>query len=663
MPRMSSMVRMYAFALAATTALAASAPTIANEAAEWDTARAALVASEASSPMAWGISRWQELQSAPRFSFSEYSGFLLTYPGFPEEEKLRAAAENRLAEEPVDAGQAIAFFDRMPPVTNKGRAIYAIALAGRQRPEARETAIAAWRGGEMSATAEATLVSLNGYDFTAADHDARMDALLWQRDLAGAERQLARTSPGKRFVFEGRLAALRGIDPRANYSAGEFGGMTDPGFVYNLVRQLRRGGRPTDAIGVLTSRPKFASLPFDRAVWVEELLVNARAAGPSDAARIAASIDDAFAPGEDISQLEFGLRDDYTSLMWLGGTEALWKLGDSARAAPLFYRYGAAARTPQTRAKGFYWAGLAAGRAGDAAGATRYFELAAAYPERFYGQLALERLGRTMPALTAETQLVPDPALRAEFLARPLTKAVREVARDAEWRVGIRFYREIAESAKDEAELALVGELARDIGRRDLAVITGEEAAARGLRNFNSIAFPTMETPDGSDWTMVHAITRQESQFAQNAISHAGARGLMQLMPGTAREQAGKIGIQYLSASLIDNPAYNIRLGDGYFGRMMDYYGGAYPLAVGAYNAGPGNVNKWLKANGDPRNGSIDWVTWIERIPVTETRNYVQRVLENAVVYETRHPRREFLGPPKSIGRFLGLPPASLAQN
>jgi soluble lytic murein transglycosylase len=656
------MVRMYAFVVAATAALAASSATAENEAAEWDKARATLVATEAG-PMAAGIARWQQMTATPRFTFSDYVGYLLTYPGFPDEVKIRTDAENRLSAETIDSGQLIAFFDRMPPVTNKGRALYAVALAGANRPEAREVGIQAWRGGEMSATAEATLVSLYGYDLTLADHDARMDALLWQRDLAGAERQLTRTSPAKRFVFEGRIAALRGIDPRANYSAGEFGGMEDPGFVYNLVRQLRRGGRTSDAIGVLTSRPKFTSLPFDRGVWVEELLVNARNGGPSDAVAIAASIDDAFVPGEDVSQLEYQLRDDYTSLMWLGGTKALWEIGDSGRAAPLFYRYGAAARTPQTRSKGFYWAGLAASQAGDSASATRYFEMAAAYPERFYGQLALEKLGRPMPELVTAAPPVPDAAMREAFLAKPLTKAVREVARDAEWRVGIRFYREIAAQAQNEAEFALVGELAREIGRRDLAVILGEEAASRGYRSFNAIAFPTLEAPSGTNWTMVHAIARQESQFAQNAISHAGARGLMQLMPGTAREQAGKLGMQYLSASLIENPEYNVRLGDGYFGRMLDYYGGSYPLAVAAYNAGPGNVNKWLRANGDPRTGSIDWIVWLEKIPVSETRNYVQRVLENAVVYETRHPSRQFLGAPMGIGQFIGLPRPSLAQN
>ena len=162
-----------------------------------------------------------------------------------------------------------------------------------------------------------------------------------------------------------------------------------------------------------------------------------------------------------------------------------------------------------------------------------------------------------------------------------------------------------------------------------------------------------METPPGTYWTMVHAITRQESQFAQNAISHAGARGLMQLMPGTAREQAGKLGMNYMSADLIDSPSYNVQLGSAYFERMLSYYNGSYPLAVAAYNAGPGNVNKWLRANGDPRTGAVDWLNWIEQIPIYETKNYVQRVLENAAVYEQLYPDKAPYGKPRQVSSFL----------
>jgi len=655
---MSSMLRASAIALLASTVLSASGPVAAEDAAaQWDKARQDLVAND-DRPMGWAIDRWEELTNSPDLHFSEYASFLVTYPGFPAESRLRTFAENRLEVEHVEAPRLVAYFDRFPPVTNAGRAQYALALSALGRPEAAEAARGAWRGGTMSPTAEATLLSLHGQDFTQADQDARMDALLWQGDLGGAGRQLARTSQDKQFLFGARMLALEDSDPRSFNSATDPGAMADPGYLYNLVRYLRKSGRVQDAVDIAANHPKLASLPFDQAAWVDEMLTLARKGGAQEAERIAAKADEAFAPGADISAMGYSIRDDYTSLMWLGGTRALYDLGEPAKAAPLFYRYGAAARTPPTRSKGFYWAGLAEKRAGHDKDAQAYFEQAAQYPERFYGQLALEQLGQPMPGIAADTGVDPTPEQLAAFNAEPLTKAVREVARDAPWNVGIRFYREIAEQAQTKAQMQLVADLAKQIGRRDLAVIVGDAAGAKGFREFTGMAYPTLVTPNVSDWTMVHAIARQESQFADNAISHAGAKGLMQLMPGTAREQAGKIGIEFLSASLIDNPEYNIRLGDAYFARLMDRYQGSYPLAVAAYNAGVGNVRKWLAANGDPRNGDIGWVDWIEKIPIYETRNYVQRVLENAVVYSNMHPDKAPPVGPRTISQFLGQAPA-----
>ena len=374
--------------------------------------------------------------------------------------------------------------------------------------------------------------------------------------------------------------------------------------------------------------------------------------------RIAAGIDDAFARGEDISQLPYDLRDDYTSLMWLGGQQALRQLGNGAEAAPLFWRYGAAARTPGTRSKGFYWAGLAAAQAGQSAEAQRYFELAASYADQFYGLLALERLGRPIPRFAADPGVLPTADERARFNAALLTQAAREAARDADWRTTVRFFREISEQQQTKGQHILVAQLARELGRRDLGVIVGQAAAARGFLDFQQIAFPIIPVPPGYEhaWTMIHAIARQESQFAQNAVSHAGARGLMQLMPATAGEQAGKLGLAYSTSALIDDAGFNLAVGGAYFQRLLSYYNGSYPLAVAAYNAGAGNVNKWLRANGDPRAGGMGWIDWIERIPLQETRNYVQRVLENAVVYEAMNPDRASYTGPNPLSHFLGKP-------
>ena len=200
--------------------------------------------------------------------------------------------------------------------------------------------------------------------------------------------------------------------------------------------------------------------------------------------------------------------------------------------------------------------------------------------------------------------------------------------------------------------------MARELGRRDLGVIVGQAAAARGYLDFQHIAFPVIPVPQGYEhaWTMIHAIARQESQFAQNAVSHAGARGLMQLMPPTANEEAGKLGLAYSTSALIEDAGFNLQLGGSYFQRLLRYYNGSYPLAIAAYNAGAGNVNKWLRANGDPRTGSVGWIDWLERIPLSETRNYVQRVMENAVVYEAMHPDRATHTGGNPLSHFLGKP-------
>lgn len=638
-------------ALAALTSVPARCQT-ASDGTEWDHARQQLVLSQPGTALQ-AVQRWQALTRGGALSFDDYAGFLLAYPGYPDEARLRVAAESALALAPADASRIVAFFDRFAPVTNAARAQYALALSALRRPDAADVARTAWRGGTMSDSAEATINAQFGRNFGPDDHDARADALLWDGAAQAAARVMDRVSLRQRPLLMARLALAQGNDPATIGVPPPHDAALDLGYVYNRVRQFRKAGFTPAAINYLAQRPIAARPALDQRKWLTELLAVARAADDASAVRIAASIDDAFLPGEDISRLSFQIRDTYTSLMWLGGMKALNSLGDGTRAAALFHRYGAAARTPQTRSKGFYWAGRALIRAGDQSGARRYFEMAATYPDQFYGLLALERLGRQPPKYDDPPRTTPTAQERAAFMAKPITAAVRELARAGDWQTTVRFFREICEQAQTEADHVLIADYARQLGRRDLGVILGQAAHGDGFGNFHHVSFPVMPVPQGTNWTVVHAVTRQESQFAQNAISHAGARGLMQLMPGTAREQAGKLGIEYEFTRLTSDPAYNVLLGDAYFRRMLANYG-SYPLAAAAYNAGPGNVNRWLRSIGDPRTGAVDWVEWIERIPLSETRGYVQHVLENAVVYEAMNPQRATISSPNPLSRFLG---------
>ncbi|MEE4538637.1 MAG: lytic transglycosylase domain-containing protein [Erythrobacter sp.] len=599
------------------------------------------------------ITRWEFLQEKEDLSFNDYAMFAAQYPEFPRMEIIRRRAEAALVRETPAPAQILRFFDAAPPLTNRGRASYALALSGAGRPDALVVARAAWRGGRMSDAAEAYLLGLHANVFTAEDHAARMDALLWQGDVNAAARQMAYLPASERDLAMARLALLRGSLPNEAGLAIPDYAMRNAGYVFNRVNYLR-AQRDTDAaIRLLANRPAFDAPAFDAEEFVGDMLAVAKAAGATSAVQIASRSDDLFAPGTDVSKGSFRLRDRYTDLMWLGGTKALWEMGDGAAAAPLFLRYGQAGRTPLTRSKGFYWAGRAARQAGLSGEAERYFEMAAEFPHYYYGQLAIEALRRPMPAFAPVPNLAIGRDERAAFEQRPLVQAIRAMANNRrDWRTERRFFEAIGESADTPEELAMTNQLAAEVGMPEMAVVVGMEAGANAMVGFERIGFPTYRTPRVNDWTMVHAIGRQESEFDKTRQSHAGARGLMQLMPGTAREQAGKLGMQYMSASLFSDTDYNIRLGDAYFARMMDYYGGAYPLAVGAYNAGPGRVNQWLRLNGDPRKGEIDWVTWIEKIPANfETRYYIMRVLGNAVSYSHMYP--EEAGIARPIDAFL----------
>lgn len=610
------------------------------------------------------VSEWRRLNQSDTLSFLEYASFLSANPGYPGEERMRKVAEQAINPLSYSPSQVVSFFAKYPPLTNTGWARYAIALSasGRSGDAARavDAARKAWRAGALNPDDEARLLSLFGRSFGQGDHDLRMDALLWTNATSGADRQLAYVSPARRAVFEARLALKRKMpDAALKMQQADPAGATDAGYLADKAMWLRDSGNSWAARELLAKRASVAVPPADAEKWYEALLTNARGAANDRqwpiAYAIASKVDDAYAPGTDIRDRPIGERDDYTSLVWLAGTAAYYELKRPHDAAEMFRRYAEAARSPQTVSKGYYWAGRAAQEAGKATIASSYLERAGTYADQFYGQLALERLGRNLPVPAASPPIQVSEAERTAFYNRGVVKAVRMLGQQGYWQDQSKFLRAIANGASSPADAILAAELSKSIGRPDLSVMAGRRAGSIGLLSYSEASFPRISVPMGhqTNWTMIHAIARQESQFDRQAMSHAGARGLMQLMPGTARETAGKIGLSYDPASLND-PNYNIQLGSTYFQSMLRYFGGSYPLAVAAYNAGPGNVNKWIAANGDPRMPGADILRWIENIPIYETKNYVQRVLENAVVYDLMNPQQAKVTTKAPLSRYLG---------
>lgn len=611
------------------------------------------------------IDRWRGLQRNDGLGFSAYAGFIMANPGWPGESRMRRLAETSIDPNSYDPGRVIAFFAQFPARTATGHARHAIALvAAGRRNEAQIAARSAWVGGSLARDDEGRLLSLFGSHWTTADHDQRTDMLLWGNDMAGAERMLAYVTPSRRPVYEARLAFRRKKpDAAARMQRAERLGAADAGYIADKANWLLNTGNAIAARQYLANRPVLIFRPGNAEKWYETLLTHARAAAKdsqwSFAYAIASKLDDAYVSGTDVGSRPIGERDDYTSLAWLAGMTAFYNLDKPKDAMKMFHRYATAAKSPQTRSKGFYWAGRAALQASKSVRASSYFAQASAFPRQFYGQLALEQRGRPIPVPTAAGHAIEiSTAQRAAFANRSVVRAVKALGEMGYWADQSKFARAIANHAASAADYYLAAELAKTIGRPDMGVMAGRRAVSSGLSGYATSAFPRITVPSRAqqNWTMVHAIARQESQFDRKIVSRAGARGLMQLMPGTAREQAGRLGMPYTASSL-DKPDYNILLGSSYFQRMLAYFDGSYPLAVAAYNAGPGNVNRWLRANGDPRKPGSDILRWIEQIPLFETRNYVQRVLENAVVYEAMNPAHaRFDGSKTLLSKYLGKP-------
>ena len=611
--------------------------------------------------LADAIVEWKRLRQSDSLGFDAYARFLIDHRGWPQQDGLRRSAERAIVPGGSNPGLVASFFDAHPPLTQTGKLRYAEALAAVQRmPQAQTQAREAWRTSGLSPEDELRLISRFGSALTPGDHDTRMDSLLWANATTAAVRQLGYVSPARRPVFDARIAyRTRAPDAAARGAAAAGLGISDPGYLADRAGwQVSTQQLVAARQGLATRRP-LAVRPTNVEKWYEALLNQARNAYNDrqyqTAYDIARQVDDAYAPGANVSIQPYGERDDYTSLVWLAGTTAFYELRRPADAVGMFARYAGGSQTPQTRSKGYYWAGRAAEAAGQREAAAGYFAQAAAFADQFYGQLALERTKRPLTPPPVVNATAPEPARQA-FYRREVVRAAEMLGELGAWSDQTLFLRQIAADAKTDTDHLLGAEFARRLNRPDLGVMVGRSARTNGLSDYVASGYPTVPIPPqhNAHWVMVHGIMRQESQFDRQAVSSAGARGMMQLMPGTAREQASKLGLPYVPGNLTSDPLYNINIGSSYFQRMLSNYGGSYPLAVAAYNAGPGNVNKWLRANGDPRTGSVDWLRWLEQIPYTETKGYVQRVLENAVVYDLMNPQRSTNRGDAPLSRYLG---------
>jgi soluble lytic murein transglycosylase len=614
-------------------------------------------------PLADALVRWKQLQQSSNYGFDDYARFLLAHPNWPSETMLQKSAEAALQRSPASPTSEVAFFKRYPPLGDDAAVTYAEALKATGDVDgANEQARDAWTTRVLSSDGEARLLGGFPGALKPIDYDKRMDMLLWRGATSAAARIDPYLSSLNRPVLDARLALLTNAADAASRDAAITGeDRENPGFIAARAAWLINTRQVAAARTYLAQTHRLSAPPSQPLAWMKLLRDQARGAAADgrwqQAYAIASQLDGIYPAGADLAAQPYAERDVYTDLAWLAGQTALRQLRDPRKAQAMFDLYSRPFDSPQTRPRGLFWAGRAAAQAGDQAAATAYFQRAAQYQDAYYGQLAAERLGI---ALAAPAPIPTAPVAESErtaFYNREPVRAAEMLGTLGNWSDQSIFLRQIAANATSASDHRLGIELSRALNRPDLGVMISRSALQNGLDDYVAAGYPTIDVPATVQpyWTMIHAISRQESQFDRQIVSRAGAVGLMQLMPGTARETANRMSLPY-SPSSLTNPGFNVQLGVNYFQRMFDNYG-SYPLAIAAYNAGPGNVNKWLAANGDPRSGQVDMVDWIEAIPFTETRGYVQRVLENAVVYSLMYPQHSQASRSAPLDWYLGRRP------
>jgi soluble lytic murein transglycosylase len=562
--------------------------------------------------------------------FERAAAFLRENPDWPGANGLlRRRTEALLYEEKRDPRTVRAFFANTQPLSGEGKlALARVLLASGDKIGALPLVKSAWRDDDLNASIENETISMFGGMLARDDHAVRASNLFYAGNhfaaLRAAERggadllalERARQAASKRAQNAGALAAAVPAALR-----------NDPALILTRVEQRRRADDFAGAAKHFFEAPSDPKLLVDADAWWKEARIVVRGLLDKGDAKTAYRV----AVHSGAPDHENYKADQQFTAGWI----ALRFLKDTAGAARHFKAMENVSQHPTTLARAFYWQGRAAEALGDRAAAKAAFERAAPYSTVYYGQLARARLGLTQLALHRPVE--PSPVDRAQFAKLESVRALKFLYAAGENDLTIPFFADLGERV-NEPSLLLLAAVAYEHRDPRGMVLIGRSAMARGVL-IDSVAFPLFGIPDhpkdqpAVDRSVVYAIARQESQFAKNAVSTANAYGLMQVIAPTARAIAKRLGIPFDQGKLKGDPAYNARLGAAELGHLLQTFNGSYILAFAGYNAGPGRAREWMARYGDPRDPKVDPVDWVERIPIAETRYYIQRVMENLQVY------------------------------
>jgi soluble lytic murein transglycosylase len=590
---------------------------------------AAAVAAQISDPVARKIALWAAIDAdGEQLSFFQLDQARRDLAGWPRETRRQTATEKAIETSGLDPARIIAWFQGAEPQSPQGA--MALAAAYEQtgaRQSAQDLIRRWWRDHFFEADVQRTMLARFGDLLTADDHIARAETLLYGQQGPAAHDMLALLPPGQQALAEAKMA-LR--EDRSN--ASELVARVppelsnDPGLAVERARYFKQRNLESVGLTLVASFP--SRVPNDEAadrIWtLRRQLINAALKSGDYRAAYAAATNTGMTSGVDFTESEF-----YAG--WL----ALDKLHDPSTADAHFANIQRVGSSPITQSRALYWRGRAAETMGADEAAKAFYRDAARFYTSFYGLLAAEKAGVTEISLGHDPAI--DPSDRERFQGRELVRAARILGDLGDRELFRAFVLDTAETLPSAEEYALLVDMARGYGDQDLGMRVVRSGAQHGfiLPDRGYPLHSISATPDAAEPAIVYGITRQESGFDPRVRSGAGARGMMQLMPETARVVARHIGESY-QPGLLDDADYNMRLGASYLGQLINSFSGSYVMATAAYNAGPGRPADWAGYCGDPRGGTVDPVDFIECIPFSETRNYVMRVLESTEVYRAR---------------------------
>jgi soluble lytic murein transglycosylase len=600
------------------------------------------LAASTGDPAAAKLIEWARLRNSDSdVRFDSYAAFIAANPDWPSTVTMRKRAEVRLWQEHRDAETVRSFIGEVPPLTPMGRlALARIALQEGDRAAAETEVREVWQSAVLSAEIETTVVEAFPGMLTRADHVARMDRRIGAKDFAGAMRAAKHLGDDYVKIVKACSATMSKSSKSGSLLDGVSSELRgDLGYALCRLTYLLRNDTPGSNIRGRIVTPKeniaaavkltLAASPKDlrrqdadewwraRRALARKLLDLGEATTAYRVVRASAP------PANQYYQAE---------VHFMAGWIALRFLDDPAAAREHFSHIDEGKSDPLILARGAYWRGRAAEAAGDVDDMQAQYEMAASYPTAYYGQLARARLGF---ADVVVARNAPEPADANE---NEVLRAAGMLYKLAEGDLAMSFLTDVAAESNDPSVISGVGELAVRYNDAQAMLLLGKTALSRGLP-MDRYAFPDVGVPQYSfplDRCIVYAIVRTESGFDQNDKSAAKAVGLMQVTPDAGRDTAKRFGFSYDWKKLVSDPVYNTKMGAAELSALLKDYRGSLVMTFAGYNAGRGRVQQWVAQHGDPRDPKVDAVDWVERIPFSETRNYVQRVMENLQVYRKR---------------------------